>query len=130
MLSKSIYGLIKPLVSVIMLVSVLMLPCLSLASVGPADRLKALGNDSGYETASKDTDLPTIIGTVIGVFLTLLGIIFLALFVYAGFMWMIAAGGEEKVTKSKDTMRRAIIGLIIVIASYAISQYVIYSLVN
>lgn len=62
-----------------------------------------------------------IIQAVIG----FLGIIFLALIVYAGFTWMTAAGNEEKISRAKKIMSAAIIGAAIVIAAYAISYFVI-----
>ena len=121
---------LKSFIPVILLVVVLLLPYFTLAQEDPVTKLQTLGGDSGYETDPKKTDLPIIVGDIIGVVLTLLGVIFLALFVYAGILWMIAAGNEDKVTRSKDTMRRAVIGLIIVIASYAISQFVVYSILK
>ncbi len=48
----------------------------------------------------------------------------LAYMLYAGYNWMTAQGEEEKVTKAKDTLKRAIVGLIIIVASYAISIFV------
>ncbi|MDO9399503.1 MAG: hypothetical protein Q7T79_02355 [bacterium] len=65
-----------------------------------------------------------IIGLVVRIVLSLLGIVFLILMVYAGFSWMTAAGEEERVTKAKETITRAIIGLIITIGSYAIWIFV------
>lgn len=121
---------LKSFIPVILLVVVLLLPYFTLAQEDPVAKLKTMGGDSGYETDPQKTDLPIIVGDIIGVVLTLLGVIFLALFVYAGILWMIAAGNEDKVTRSKDTMRRAVIGLIIVVASYAISQFVVYSILK
>ena len=71
------------------------------------------------ETFSKN------VARMINVALGFLGIIFLVLFVYAGFMWMTAAGNEERITKSKKTMIAAIIGVTIVLSAYAISYFVI-----
>ncbi len=65
------------------------------------------------------------VAKMINVVLGFLGIIFLVLFVYAGFMWMTAAGNEEKISKSKKTMAAAIIGTAIILAAYAISYFVI-----
>ena len=56
--------------------------------------------------------------------LTMLGIIFVILIILAGYNWMTAAGDEAKVTKAKETIRRAIIGFIIVSSAYAIYNYV------
>ncbi|MDP2708800.1 MAG: hypothetical protein Q8O93_01995 [bacterium] len=74
------------------------------------------------------TGLPFIIQTVISAFLGLLGIIFLILIIYAGYNWMTAQGDEDKVTKAKDTLARAIIGLIIIIAAYSITYFVFNAL--
>ncbi|MFH1427888.1 MAG: pilin [Patescibacteria group bacterium] len=65
-----------------------------------------------------------IMATVIQAFLSLLGIIFLFLILIAGYNWMTASGDEEKITKAKVTINRAIIGLIIVISAYAITYFV------
>ncbi len=121
---------IKSFLSIVFLTSVFILPHFALAIDAPGDKLFNVGENAGYNTRARDASLPAIVGEIIAVALTLLGIIFLALMVYAGVLWMIAAGNEDKVTRSKDTMRRAAIGLIIVVGSYAISQFVIYSILK
>ena len=69
-----------------------------------------------------------VVGTIIKAFLGLLGIIFIILMLIAGFNWMTAGGEEEKITKAKDTIRAAMIGLIIVVAAYAITYFVFANL--
>jgi len=64
------------------------------------------------------------IAFVIKAFLSLLGVIFIILILIAGYKWMTAAGNEEKVKEAKDTIRRAIIGLLIVVSAYAITHFV------
>jgi len=78
-----------------------------------------LNNVSPY-AAANETSAATIVGSVVKVFLGLLGIIFLILIIYAGYNWMTAGGDEPKVKKATDTIKRAIIGLIIVVSAYAI----------
>lgn len=82
------------------------------------------------KTASFDSSftIGAAVATVIKAFLGLLGIIFIFLMVYAGYHWMTAAGDEQKVTKAKDTLRTAIIGLIIIVAAYSITYFVIKAL--
>ncbi|MBT3230701.1 hypothetical protein HN358_02880 [Candidatus Uhrbacteria bacterium] len=75
-----------------------------------------------------DEPLAATIGDLIKVFLTLLGIILLVLVIYAGFLWMTAGGESDKTQKAKDIMINAVIGLIILLAAYAISNFVITSL--
>lgn len=70
----------------------------------------------------------SIVGTVIQVFLSLLGIVFVVLLIYGGFLWMNARGNEEQVTKAKNTIQMAIIGLVIVTSAYAITYFVFNNL--
>jgi len=65
-----------------------------------------------------------IIGVIIGVILSLLGVIFLVLIIYGGFLWMTAAGNEDRVAKAKKIIQNSIVGLIIVIAAYAITVFI------
>jgi len=60
--------------------------------------------------------------------LALVGVIFLVLMVYAGFLWMTAGGKADQVTKAKDLMIRAVIGVIIISAAYAITTFVFSAL--
>jgi len=66
----------------------------------------------------------TIVGQLINAFISLFGVIFMILIIYGGYKWMMASGREEEVSKAKDIIKSAIIGLIIVMASYAISFFV------
>lgn len=70
-------------------------------------------------------NLPEFIGSLINVFLSALGIIFLVLVVYAGYLWMTASGEATKVDKAKKLLGQAVIGLVITVGAYAISAYVI-----
>lgn len=95
--------------------------------------------DSGVETDKQiesfnnqanfnDMSIGGVMAVAIQAFLGLLGIIFLILIIYAGYNWMIAQGEEEKVNKAKDTIQRAVIGLIIIISAYAITYFVFKNL--
>ncbi|MBN2884443.1 hypothetical protein JXE04_00780 [Patescibacteria group bacterium] len=68
--------------------------------------------------------LNTKTGNIIGIVLSFVGVIFLLLMIFAGLTWMTAAGNQEKITKAKDLMINAIIGLVIVMAAYAITAFV------
>ncbi len=93
--------------------------------------LKNLGdikNQGNAFTKKTGFDVNTSVGgtmaVVIQAFLSLLGIIFVVLMLVAGYNWMTAGGEEEKIRKAKDTIKRAIIGLAIIILSYAITYFV------
>lgn len=76
----------------------------------------------GYETSTGN--IYSLLQTVISAFLGIIGVLLLIYMLYAGYHWMTAQGEEEKVEKAKDTLKRAIIGAIIIIAAYAISIFV------
>ena len=65
-----------------------------------------------------------IVAAVIKGFLALLGVIFIILIIHAGYRYMMARGNEEQVKEARDQIRRAIIGLLIIIAAYAITYFV------
>jgi len=71
-----------------------------------------------------EPDLATTIGKIIGYFLSFLGIVFLILMIYAGFLWMTAGGNDEKVKKAIDIAINGGIGLVVVFAAYLITKYV------
>lgn len=81
----------------------------------------------GKETTSA-TGVSRIVGRLINVMLALLGTIFIVLLTSAGYKWMTAAGNEEEVTKAKSMITQAVIGLIIILAAYLITNFVIEAL--
>jgi len=91
----------------------------------------AMGNlgDVGTKTGmDTEKSLSTIVGGVIQSGLSLLGLVFLVLMVYAGYLWMIARGDDAKVEKSKEIIKAAITGMIIVVSAYAITFFVVSKL--
>jgi uncharacterized membrane protein YwzB len=85
-------------------------------------QLEILRPGSGYGAYVSPT---VIVGNIIFAILTVVGIVFLILIFYAGFRWMTSGGNEETIKKAKTTLTRAIIGLIIILASYSISWFVV-----
>ncbi len=72
----------------------------------------------------QSTDLPSLIGKVLGSVLGFTGTIFFILVVYAGLMWMTAGGNEDRIKKARQILIAAIIGLVIVLSAYAITQFI------
>ena len=91
------------------------------------DQTMVFQGSAGFEDAG-ETTVAEIISIVIEAFLGLLGIIFIILIILGGYNWMTASGDEQKVEKAKDTIKRAIIGLVIVISAYAITYFVFTNL--
>ncbi|MDA3839503.1 MAG: pilin [Patescibacteria group bacterium] len=61
-----------------------------------------------------------LIGKVIAAVLGISGSLALLMFVYGGFVWMLSGGNSEKVTKGKNTLVWAAIGLVVIFSSYAL----------
>jgi hypothetical protein len=84
----------------------------------------------GLETAAggtgliHSTNIPELTGKILGSVLGFTGTIFFVLVVYAGLMWMTAAGNEDSIAKAKKILIAAIIGLIIVLSAYAITTFI------
>jgi len=125
----------KKFVILFSLIALLILPILSFAASPAYDNLQKVGEGKGMSTANApyvgadQYKLSQIIGLVIQAFLSILGVLFLIYILYAGYNWMTAHGDEEKVTKAKETIQRAVIGLIVTIGAYAITYFVIQKLV-
>lgn len=69
-----------------------------------------------------------LVDTVINIVrwaLGLLGIVAVIFILYGGFIWLTSGGNEEKVQKAKLIIRNAVIGLVIVLLSWAITFFVI-----
>ncbi len=105
-----------------------------LAMMGAMIPSFAFADSFGLDNAAKgtalenfkttNTDIPNLIGTIVGVALSFVGAIFFLLILYAGFLWMTAFGAADKVDKAKSILEHAAVGLIIVLAAYAISKFV------
>lgn len=85
---------------------------------------------AGFDKDTTATTLSENIGNIIKVALSLVGTIFLALTVYAGFLWMTAQGDESKVEKAQNIIRAAVIGLIIALSAYGITKFVVNQVVE
>lgn len=116
---------------ILVLVFILILPYFVFAADPATDnpdtilgKLKIIGKAGGYETPDSETQFSAILGLVVSGFLSLLGIIFIGEIIYAGYNWMTARGEEAKVEKAHDTIRRAIIGLVVIAGAYAIWAFV------
>jgi hypothetical protein len=62
---------------------------------------------------------------IINVILGFLGLIVLALIVFSGFQWMTSGGDEKKIGDAKKRLTNAIIGLIIILAAWSLTRYII-----
>ena len=84
-----------------------------------------LGLEYGAMTGLGETDPRVVAANIINIALGLLGIISVAIVIYAGFKWMTSAGNDEAVGSAKKMLVAAIIGLVIILSAYIIANFVL-----
>lgn len=66
------------------------------------------------------TGLRGIVLTIINFFLTFLGLLAVIMVIYGGFLYVSSAGNEENVNKAKKILLYAVIGIVVIIVSFAL----------
>ncbi|MFA4831039.1 MAG: hypothetical protein WC618_02585, partial [Patescibacteria group bacterium] len=75
-------------------------------------------------------DIRVTVAKIIRAVLGLLGIIVLVIVIYGGYMYMTAGGQEEKITTAKKILVNGAIGLVIILSSLAITQFILSRLAD
>ncbi len=119
----------KPLLSAVILLCVLALPLVAGATI-KTEIQGNLTNTNLNELGGGSQGLPHTIGLLITAALGLLGVVFVVLIILAGFKWMMTQGDATKVKAAKDMMIQAVIGLIIILVAYGITNFVITAVFN
>lgn len=90
-----------------------------------SDVTKQLNVTAGEEGAGygQARDPRAIAALAIQVLLGLIGTVFIAYLVYAGYLIMTSAGEEEKMTRGKKTIFYATLGIIITLSAYSITLF-------
>lgn len=91
--------------------------------------LSNTGNQAGYAAATQ-TSFAEILGSVVKTALSFVGVIFLILMVYAGYLWMTARGDEGQIEKAETIIRSSIIGIVIATAAYSITAFVLPAILS
>lgn len=108
--------------------ALLFVPVFANAQLGAADTgLEQTG--TAVYGAGTDTNVATFIGqNIIQPALGFVGIIFLLLMLYAGFLWMTAGGNTSQVEKAKNILVSTIIGTVLIVSAYVITTTVFNAL--
>ncbi|MEK7580570.1 MAG: hypothetical protein AAB465_03115 [Patescibacteria group bacterium] len=93
-----------------------------LAQENPLDALQSTAETAGLKG---ETDVTVIIGRIINIVLGFLGLIAVVIIIIGGFMWMTSGGDEPKIKKAKDLILNGVIGLLIIVISYAAARFVV-----
>ncbi|MBP8599938.1 hypothetical protein KBI31_01735 [Patescibacteria group bacterium] len=89
--------------------------------------LTTIGNKA-YGTPGSPQDIRILIAKIVQITLGLLGTILIVLIIVAGVQYMTAGGNQTKVESALKHLTNALIGLIIVLVSYAITVFIIQQL--
>lgn len=81
---------------------------------------QAFGGTQGANLG-EPRDPRLVVAYVIQALLGLLGVLFLGYTLYAGFLILTSRGEEDKITKGKETLKTAVIGVLIVMSAYSIT---------
>lgn len=98
--------------------------------------LNSIGADSSTvgtvpgQSLGLGTNLQNSVLQTVRFILGLLGIIGVIMMIYGGYMWLTAAGNEEKVEKGTAIIRAAVIGILIILFSWIVVSYIINSSVT
>ena len=77
-------------------------------------------------TSGQNTSISYFVGSkIIQPIFGLVGLAFFCLAVYAGVLWMTAMGEPKKVDKAKDILVSATVGLVIIVASYVLTNAIL-----
>lgn len=77
-----------------------------------------------------DKDPREIAAAVINVILGFLGIVAVIIILIGGFKWMTAGGNEDKTTEARNLISAGAIGLVIILASFAIAKFVLNAIMG
>lgn len=105
--------------------SIITLPAKAADSIcemsGVSDEVKkASGCDGG-----SDQEISDSIVTIINATIAILGLVAVIVIVYGGIQYMTSAGDSSKLKRAKDTILYAVIGLIISVLAFAITNFTI-----
>ena len=97
--------------------------CCTTGTADPAGCSVCLTNPLTGTTKSEG--IPTLLGNVINSVLGIIGSLALVMFIYGGATWMLSAGNQEQVTKGKNILIWAALGLVIIFTAYALVSFVL-----
>jgi len=106
---------------ILMFVLLFLLSGTQVLADSPLGGLKTAADQAGINTSNH---IGLTLGKVFKQVLGMMGLLLLILFVVGGIMWMTSGGSPEKLKKAQGLLVNAIIGLIIVLCSYAIVDFV------
>ncbi len=87
------------------------------------ENVEAIKTTNEYAGLNKQ-DIRLQVMLIVRGILKLLGIVFVGLIFYGGFVYFSSQGDTDQISKAKDILKTAIIGIIIVLMAYSISSLI------
>lgn len=98
------------------------------ANQAPTQSSINLKQEASTLNQTKFHDATEVIGQLIKILLSFIGSIALALYIWAGLLWMTAAGSSERIEKARSILVWTTFGVAIMLASYFIVDFVFTTL--
>ena len=80
--------------------------------------------DQDVNICKQNTDSNGLVKNIINVLLYLIGAISVVMIIAGGIMYAVSAGDSGQVTKAKNTILYAVLGLVVAFLAYALVQFV------
>ncbi|MDD4476584.1 MAG: pilin [Patescibacteria group bacterium] len=122
--------MIKKFLVFAVLASVLLLATPVLAQTNPCGANDPLCLQPAQQIGLGTSDIRVTIARIIKVAMGLLGIVAVVIVLIGGFTWMTAGGDETKTGNAKKWIFGGVIGLAIILSAYALTSFVINSLMS
>lgn len=127
----------KWMIAIIMTLNLLALPAVLVRAEGNLDvwgdeitNTGGKGFEAFNDIGMGNRDPRRIASSVIQVMLGFLGVIAVVLILFGGFKWMTAAGNDDKIDEAKKLITAGVVGLLIVLAAFAVSVFVLNALLG
>jgi hypothetical protein len=103
-------------------------PCMVGAVVAKSALDSACTGDASTTPICQDraTDnVPTFVKTLVNTLLYILGAVSIIVIILSGIFYAVSGGDSSQITRAKNTLLYAVVGLVVAILSYAIVNFVI-----
>lgn len=90
-----------------------------------AQGLKDAGEKLSDANVGLQGNLEVSVGNIVNTVLYIVGTVFMLLLIYGSFVWLKSAGREGEIERAKKIIIAAVVGTVVILASYAISNFVL-----
>lgn len=111
-------------IGIIFGLGLLFMPSQALAFDNVWDDACTANPDTALCKERDDDKLPEMIRTIVNVLLYVLGAVSIVVIIMAGVFYTLSAGDQNQVTKAKNTLLYAVVGLVVALLAYAIVNFI------